>query len=175
MQMSVFLADLSREIEEVVLDDKAPAPQDELKDDDIVAGVLPDDLKKLFVVLFRSDKELVGQCESTHERLEKMRAMSRDEVTPGHEAFAFQHFLAHQRVNLIGELFWHGVREAFPYISGVASIDLRKNWMVVTQKPALDCERCGGRGRCRDYLGHFPLRNALDLMLEDKGLDLTLE
>ncbi|MFA5878503.1 MAG: hypothetical protein WC845_04015 [Candidatus Staskawiczbacteria bacterium] len=132
--MQQFLKDLLDRIEKADLGGKTAVPKGEVGTDDKVVGILPDDLKKLWVVLNADSIDLAKQCESTHDAA--WRVTAERHPSAKNRDIAQQHILAHSRHELIRSLFWHGVKAAFPQaVIGDGSIGLCKDWQVTISPP----------------------------------------
>ena len=68
------------------------------------------------------------------------------EVRREHMDFIFQHRLLHRRYKLVTDLFWQGVREAFPSVAfEEESLVLCRNYQVVVLGRLTGCGTCPHR------------------------------
>src|SRR3989344_4972480 len=97
------------------------SPDSELETGEKVVGTLPDDLKKLYVVMQdarEKTKALHARLENVPEDVKKLKLIIQE------------HAVVHLEENLVREAFWTCVRLEFPEtVSG--DVGLRKDWQVV--------------------------------------------
>ena len=110
-------------------------PAAEVQEGEMVVGELPDDLKAVYAVLSNSRWAMREQCKTVDRRLEELRRTPPSEIKPGDRGFVAEHKLLHKQTEIIGDIFWHGVREAFPGLATAKSIGLRKGWKVIIAQP----------------------------------------
>lgn len=130
--MQRFLKDLLEKIEAVDLANTLHVPDGEVEDGEKVVGILPDDMKRFYVVFSDSIDELTERVEDEQERLEELVAKPVSEFTPEDHTFAQQHVLARKKQEIVKDLFWLGVENAFPELTLVGSMGVRKDWQVVS-------------------------------------------
>ena len=140
MQNLKFLNDLLRLVEQVNLADNNSKPEKNQQDNESFVGVLPDDLKKLWIVKKQLHEEIAGKIGASQERLDKV--LQSGTITDLHSKeldFAHRFSLTIKRYELTTAIFWQGVMEAFPEISLAHTargcneeIGIRKGWQVVT-------------------------------------------
>ena len=135
--MQKFLEELCAKLMAVVLNEKSPQPEGEVGKGETVVGVLPDDLKRLWIVHHTLRLEMAEKCAVAHKVMRGMIvALLEDEQPSASDTeFAIAHKQEHERWNIIDDmydkLFWQGVREAFPSIALSPKIGLRGDWQVV--------------------------------------------
>ncbi|MDD4467079.1 MAG: hypothetical protein PHQ08_01360 [Candidatus Pacebacteria bacterium] len=121
--MQILLRDVLNEIDNVDLSSVSP-DLGEVEENEEVLGILPDDLKKLFVVR-ESYYNFVGEeCKRIHS-LKKV-----DQKTL---LLLERHELLHEFFELLSGLFWNSVRGCFEGSTLKGSgIVIRKGWKVVS-------------------------------------------
>jgi hypothetical protein len=114
---------------------RAFAPTDKVQRGDKVIGVLPPDLRKLYVAVRKSLQSLMeapGSDKEITDRLSRLvEGVSREEDF----ASAEKSLLAHSEHELLCHIFWHGVRRVFPDKFMFTPFGfIRTGWRVVTVK-----------------------------------------
>lgn len=119
-----FLGDILDKIKAVDLTN-AKAPERPILSHARVIGVLPDELKRLHVLLSeafdkrkRIEKETISSCEPTEDGL----------------IFADRKYRAEFVHKILVACFWESVKDTFPEAAFV-TIDVDENWQVVTNSP----------------------------------------
>jgi hypothetical protein len=119
------LATLQEQIEQMAMENvRAPKGSKPEKGEEVL-GTVPDELKKFFAVLDARRAKLSSECDVAHDQLLTMK--------PGAErdALCEKHELEHLQLDLIKDLFWLCLREAFPRsLRQSGKINLRDNWQV---------------------------------------------
>ena len=131
-----FLRDLADRIDQVKLFKTTPAPEVEVQSGEKVVGVLSDDLRKFFAIYNKIKADLLSQCEASHASIAELaiKKLMHGKLTPEDHDFLNQHSGLHRNAEIIGELFWHGVRMAFPEATNAEVVSLRKGWKVTTSR-----------------------------------------
>lgn len=113
------------------------SPDHEPETGEKVVGTLPDDLKKLYVVMLNAKEK----TKAVHDRLEKEIPALGDKVPEEKKkAIIQEHAVVHLEENLIHELFWTSVRLEFPETSS-DDVGLRKDWQVVLIDPKIKAKK----------------------------------
>lgn len=141
--MKKFLADLVGEIEGVQPADFRE-PKLGLKSGEELIGILPDALKPFFATMCNHHDRVTATCASVHKKIGETILDPHTTLESPEIVSMVEHHLAHEKADLVGKLFWHGVYEAFPVMSELAEsqkrpIGIRKDWQVVIcprQEPA---------------------------------------
>jgi len=130
--MLKHLRQLVEDANAVVLDNEKFQPEGEMMPGDIPLGILPDDIKKLWVVVRRRSDKLSKECDKIHGTLKVLAAKAPTAVTEKDKELIQQHTALHSRQEVLSEVFWQAVKEAFPQTFILpGSIGLRKGWQVV--------------------------------------------
>ena len=133
--MQQFLQDVFARAKAVHLNNGVPTPTEKVEKGDTVFGVLPDDLKRLYVVYDTHRDELARQCEATHDLIEEAKKKRKSEVKPEDMAIIQQHMLEHNKHELLGTIFWDSVKMVFPeLVTTTQSIAIREGWQIVTYR-----------------------------------------
>jgi hypothetical protein len=120
-----FLGTISERLKAVVIPDECPN-QEPLRAGERVVGVMPDDIKQLYVLL--------------HEAWKKKQRIESDTTThpctptddgPNGFTRTFRAEIEHQT---LVTCFWESVRESIPGAADV-SLNTRGNWQIVTSSP----------------------------------------
>ena len=113
---------------------KVESPNYKVEEGETVVGVLPAELKALYVVCSGMRRGLERSCEATHKEIHqavenssKLDKSEKERIL----RIAKEHGLAHLKYDAVGEFFWANVRLAFPESLG-KSIGIREDWKVVT-------------------------------------------
>ena len=129
----MFLKKILARVSEVSLGD-AKSPEYEVQDGETVVGVLPDDLKRLYVV-YMGTKE---KARVVYARLSKEVNEAGDDITEEKKKSVTHKYVpVRLEEDLVGREFWTSVRFEFPQV-GDEDIGLRAGWQVVTIDPMVE-------------------------------------
>lgn len=120
-----FLGNIAERISTVSLDG-VECPAGPIREGARVIGVLPDDLKRLYILL--------GEASRKKEKVERETVTEICEATedgPDHATRSFRADVEHQT---LVTCFWESVKETMPE-TGIYSLSLAENWQVVTSSP----------------------------------------
>jgi len=142
------MEELLAQIKAVDLSNGAQEPEEEVKDGETVVGIMPDDLKKFFVVRGKLIDEMNLKCEEVSRRLteifaELMPNLSEiigtstsellEQLDPEDLFFLQLHELDLMWMDIVNRLFWYAVKETFPQTAiTYDNIAIRKGWQIVT-------------------------------------------
>jgi hypothetical protein len=105
-------------------------PDTEVQDGETVLGVVPDDLRALSEIRNRISKDLKAGCEKVHQLAHEPNGYNN--LSPENKAVVNDHILGHEKVDILDEMFWYGVKKAIPEaIFAASGLGLRKDWKVV--------------------------------------------
>lgn len=108
-------------------------PGTEVQDGETVLGVVPDDLRALSEIRNRISRDLKGGCDRVHQLFHEPNGYSN--LSAENKAVVNDHILGHEKVDILDEMFWYGVKKAIPEAILVANgLGLRKDWKVVALK-----------------------------------------
>jgi hypothetical protein len=108
-------------------------PSTEVQDGETVLGVVPDDLKALSEIRNRISDDLKEGCELVHQLFHEPNGY--DNLSPENKAVVNDHILGHEKVDILDEMFWYGVKKAIPEaILAANGLGLRKDWKIVALK-----------------------------------------
>lgn len=108
-------------------------PDTEVQDGETVLGVVPDDLRALFEIRNRISRDLKGGCNKVHQLFHEPNGYSN--LSAENKAVVNDHILGHEKVDILDEMFWYGVKKAIPEaILAANGLGLRKDWKVVALK-----------------------------------------
>jgi len=128
-----FLQWLSDHVALVNLAD-VPQVADRVKEGETFVGELPDELKRLWAVYTTYTQNIQAQGEIVNMRLEEILSGNVSLACEGQDReLGFLNAASEGRQEIIGKIFWQGVREQFPdaLIFAGRQPALRKGWQVV--------------------------------------------
>lgn len=133
-----FCKEFQTAVGAVQLNGNEGSPENPVVDGEVVLGILPEPLRRLYVVRARTARGLKAKTEQLKSRVyEKlMDAPLRDLVNPQkfidemEQEGGEEHRKQYRRVDLINTIFWDLVREALN-ATDVKNIGLREGWKVV--------------------------------------------
>ena len=137
--MEKFLLDLLAMLG--VVEPDIVEPEGEFENSDRFIGVLPDDLRKWYAVYTASRDVLDSECEAIHYRFIEIMEMLPNEPTDKEWGIARDHKLAHDQYKILTDLFWLGVKQAFPELAILPdgdTIGICRGWKVVVRRRAGD-------------------------------------
>lgn len=108
----------------------------EVKPDERVVGVLPQELRQFFVVYSEAYDRL-------NELSEKLQGSRRITKLQRQECA-----IERSRVEVVKIAFWTAVRRTFVEIIDDENIGIRQGWQVVTKKHVYKCQGCESRAAC---------------------------
>ena len=129
-----LLRDLLGELSAVDITDSDHQPERKVQEGEVVLGILPNQLKKLYVVLSKSIDKLEEECGKIDRMKLEILQMPDSRATDYELEVLQKHDLAHEWHKIIGLLFWHGVKRIF---SSMGTTGLREGWQVVKLPPTL--------------------------------------
>jgi hypothetical protein len=116
----------------VILDEKG-APSRKVGEGEAVVGILPDDLKRLYVALQEAEKALNEECGKVHGPMEAVLVKGPFAMSDADKDVLRQHTLAHNQQELLADIFWASVEKAFPQLAfPPMGKGLRVGWQVVS-------------------------------------------
>lgn len=123
-----LITELDHQIKTVDLK-RVKSPSGEPRKDEVVAGELSDDMKKLYAVVDSFQAALIHQYTVSRDQLQKMLKMPPNKVKPN--GVLTKYALLFEKLEIILALFLHDIKEEFPETIGAKSITICRNWQVV--------------------------------------------
>jgi hypothetical protein len=140
--MQKFLMDFFSTAGAVVLNKKTKGPDSKVERGETVVGVLPDELKRFSIALRQAREAMRKECPQVHEKIEAILTAGPSRMKTGDLEAVEQHLLAHKRQDLLADIFWQAVTQAFPrLVLSQGEMGIREGWKVVTSPPARQCPR----------------------------------
>jgi len=120
---------------------KGVLPKAEIPKGGKVLGELPDELRKLWVVLSDMSNLQEVSCQRVHSEIGQMLEQVKDEPKVDDQVLklAREHELEHRRLDMVNKYFWFCVREEFPeMLFPETNITICQGWKVVSRDPKSD-------------------------------------
>jgi len=130
----MFLRDLLDKMAAVDLANSASVINTDVVEGEKAVGTMSEDLQRLYVVYLETAKALKPECAKLDVEVGSIVNKPKSECTPEEITLMQEHVLAHDRVDRIGEIFWHELSEEIPETVGY-SRGVRKGWQVVRYIP----------------------------------------
>ena len=132
--MQQFLKDLFEEIEGADIGPEAEGPRPEVREREVVVGVMPDNLKRIYVVFHQSCESSNAFIQEHQARLERAFNTPRFLVTSDDWKLMQEYVVQKNRHEILEKILWTAVKEAFPNDLLLVSNDtiaIRRDWKVV--------------------------------------------
>lgn len=135
-----LLAGMLERIQAVNLKSSDGEPAIAVRQGEVVLGVLPDNLKRVYLALRAFKQESEVRCTELHAWADGLTAKysGADEVELEDHLKLQRHTLDHERVEFFRKYFWLEVKDAFAkYVLWDGNVALREGWKVVTFSDAV--------------------------------------
>jgi len=131
--MQQFLKDLFEEIEDADIGPEAQGSAEEVREREIVVGVMPDNLKRIYVVFRQSCENSNAFIQEWQVRLERAFNTPRFLISADDWKLMQEYVEQKNRHEILEKIFWAAVKEAFPNDLLVTDdiIGIREDWKVV--------------------------------------------